>query len=100
MDTALIREKVRFSPDGPVKVAIADTDGRRCLLFCLEQGQSTGLSRAEGTVALLVVEGEGFFMGDNDAEEGVVTGRLALYDSEETYGMKATGRFVVLAVLS
>jgi len=100
VDIALIREKARFSPDGPVKVALADTDGRRCLLFCLEQGQSTGLSRVEGTVALLVVEGEGFFMGDNDGAAEVGTGQLAVYDSEEAYGMKAAGRFVVLAVLS
>jgi quercetin dioxygenase-like cupin family protein len=101
MDISVIREKTRFSPEAPVQEVIYDAHGKRCILFCLEPGQSAGLSPSSGAVSLFVIDGEGSFVGE-DEEQSVGKGVLALCDKEETdtTSLRATSRFVVLVVIT
>jgi quercetin dioxygenase-like cupin family protein len=101
MDISVIRERIRFSPEAPVQEVIYDADGKRCLLFCLEPNQSIGFSQSSGTVALFVIEGEGFFIGE-DEEKSVGKGFLAVCDQEETdkTSLRAKSHFVVLVVIT
>jgi quercetin dioxygenase-like cupin family protein len=100
VDISVIRERIRFSPEAPVQEVIYDADGKRCLLFCLEPDQSIGFSQSSGTVALFVIEGEGFFIGEG-GENGVEKGFMAVCRQDDTHkhSLKAKSRFVVLVVI-
>jgi len=101
MNISTIRKKTRFSPEAPVQEIIYDAEGKRCILFCLEPGQSTGLSPSSGAVSLFVIDGEGSFVGE-DEEKSVGKGIMALCDREEIdkTSLRAKSRFVVLVVVT
>ncbi len=100
MDITALREKIRFSSDAPVQEIFHNTDGKRCILFCLEPDQSMGFSQSSGTISLFVVEGEGIFIGE-DGAESVEQGFLAVCRQDDTHKhtLKAKSRFAVLVVI-
>ncbi|MCP3677512.1 MAG: hypothetical protein GY721_07985 [Deltaproteobacteria bacterium] len=101
MDISIIREKTRFSPEAPIQEVIYNAHGKRCVLFCLEPGQSAGLSPSRGAISLFVIDGEGSFVGE-DEEKSVGKGVMAVYGQEETgkTSLRAKSRFVVLVVIT
>jgi hypothetical protein len=65
MDTADLTEFVRFSPEGPTRQTIFETDHLWCQIICLDRNQSLGPlgdPRADGV--LTVIAGEAVIIVD------------------------------------
>ncbi len=98
MDIKSLKDKISFSPEGPVKIPLYDHAGKKSAVLCMEPGQSIGPQKGLET-ALLVIDGEGSFTANGENREAG-KGVLIVYAPNEEYGIAAKTRLVVLTVTS
>ncbi|MBI5683112.1 MAG: hypothetical protein HZC45_08125 [Deltaproteobacteria bacterium] len=98
MDITLIKDRIKFSKDGPHKEVISDIAKAKTVLICLEIGQSAE-DTTKSEVSLFVLEGKGSFI-INGKEEKVEKGGLLVLNGNEAYNMKADSRMVILAIIT
>ena len=54
----------------------------------------------DGELSILVLDGEGFFLGENDAEIPAKTGDLLISQISEPHGVRATTRMRILVTIT
>ena len=92
-------EAARFAPDRPVSQMLLDSPDARLVVFGLEPGQEVPPHTSTSTVLMQALQGEGSFTV-GAAEFPAAPGCLAVCRPNETHGMKAKSRMVVLAVIA
>lgn len=88
-------EAVAASPTRPATSVISDTPDARLVVFRIAPGQAVAPHRNASTVILTVLAGSGIVSG-GDAERGVSTGDVVVYEPNEMHGMRAEGQELVL----
>ena len=98
MDITFIKDRIKFSKDGPHKEVISDIAKAKTVLICLEIGQSAE-DTTKSEVSLFVLEGKGSFIV-NGKEEKVVKGSISVINGSESYSIKSDTQMVVISVIS
>ncbi|MGD9937707.1 MAG: hypothetical protein AB7S61_09575 [Methanoregulaceae archaeon] len=90
-----LMDAARFSPDGPVKIDIAQTAGSNIVLVCLERGQVIPTHPEPYAVVFVVLEGEGVIKS-GPHEHPVTPLHLVAVGKDEDRGIRCTQRMVLL----
>ena len=96
-----LQETAKFSPDKLHRELLFDSPNMRVLNFNLEAGQLLPVHshEADSEVAILLLEGEGAFIG-GPKEVPAKTGVLVIMPVCEPHGFKATTRARLLVVIA
>lgn len=54
----------------------------------------------DGSLSILVLEGEGAFLGENDAETAAVQGDLLISEIREPHGVRASSKMRILVTIA
>jgi len=81
-----------FNPLGMKAIILHDSEYFKILNFNLKAGALFPVHShdLDGQVSILVIEGEGFFLGDKEATLPAGTGDMLVSDIREPHGVKAT----------
>jgi quercetin dioxygenase-like cupin family protein len=95
------RAAVAASPTRPASAILLDQPDVRLVVFRIAPGQEVPPHRNASTVLLTVLEGEGVLSGADGEERVCRAGDAVAYAPNETHGMRATGReLLLLAVIT
>lgn len=96
-----LADTAKFSPDKPYRQLLYDSPNLRVLVFNFEPGQELPVHshNADSEVSLLILEGEGIFLGGPE-EITVKAGNLEIMPVTEPHGFKATSRARLLVFIS
>lgn len=86
-------DKMReFNPLGMKNFVVHESEFFKIINFNLQAGVLFPVHShdIEGQLSILVIEGEGAFLGDNDASIPARTGDMLISDIREPHGVKAT----------
>ena len=88
LDLADSRE---FSPLGMKSIVLHDSEHFKILNFNLKAGHVFPIHShdLDGQLSILVIEGEGAFLGDNEAVIPAKTGDMLISDIREPHGVRA-----------
>ena len=102
MKTTNILEKGPFSPKAFGKLLVHDSPYFRILNFNFEPGQELPVHNhdVEGQLSILVLEGEGEFLGGEGAALPAKTGDMLIADIAEPHGIRATTRMRVVVTIA
>ncbi len=91
-----------FSPLGMKSIILHDSEHFKILNFNLIAGALFPVHShdLDGQVSILVIEGEGAFLGDDDAVIPAVTGDLLVCDIREPHGVKATTDMRIMVTIA
>ncbi len=80
-----------FNPLGMKSFVVHESEFFKIINFNLQAGVLFPVHShdIEGQLSILVIEGEGFFLGDNDASIPARTGDMLVSDIREPHGVKA-----------
>lgn len=80
-----------FSPMGMKSIVLHDSEHFKILNFNLTAGTLFPVHShdLDGQLSILVIEGEGEFLGDNEATIPAKTGDMLISDIREPHGVKA-----------
>ncbi|NOX80222.1 MAG: cupin domain-containing protein [Deltaproteobacteria bacterium] len=80
-----------FNPLGMKSFVVHESEFFKIINFNLQAGVLFPVHShdIEGQLSILVIEGEGFFLGDNDASMPARTGDMLVSDIREPHGVKA-----------
>jgi len=95
-----LQEAARFSADKPCRDLIFDSPNMRVLAFNFEPGQELPVHshQADSEVGMLILEGEGFFTGAQEAPARA--GDLQILPVGEPHGLKAKTRVRLLVFIA
>jgi quercetin dioxygenase-like cupin family protein len=81
-----------FNPLGMKSVLLHDSEHFKILNFNLKAGALFPVHShdLDGQLSILVIEGEGAFLGDNEATIPAKTGDMLIADIREPHGVKAS----------
>ncbi|MCL2790659.1 MAG: cupin domain-containing protein [Desulfobulbus sp.] len=81
-----------YSPLGMKAIVLHDSEHFKILNFNLKAGALFPVHShdLDGQVSILVIEGEGLFLADNEATMPAGTGDMLISDIREPHGVKAT----------
>ncbi|NIA04500.1 MAG: cupin [Proteobacteria bacterium] len=85
-------DKMReFNPLGMKNFVVHESEFFKIINFNLQAGVLFPVHShdIEGQLSILVIEGEGFFLGDNDVSIPARTGDMLVSDIREPHGVKA-----------
>lgn len=85
-------DKMReFNPLGMKNFVVHESEFFKIINFNLQAGVLFPVHShdIEGQLSILVIEGEGFFLGDNDTSIPARTGDMLVSDIREPHGVKA-----------
>ena len=94
-----LKKYIEFSKERFVSKLVHDSAKARVALFSLEKGQELAPHTSTSEVLFQVLEGEGKVIIGSE-EISVKAGQMVFCPSEAPHGLKAKGRFVVLAVIA
>lgn len=102
MKTINLFEQGVFKDKGFGKLLIHDSPYFRILNFNFEPGQELPVHNhdVEGQLSILVVEGEGEFLGADNAAIPAKTGDVLIADIAEPHGIRATTRMRVVVTIA
>lgn len=102
MKTLNLFEQGVFKDKGFGKLLIHDSPYFRILNFNFEPGQELPVHNhdVEGQLSILVVEGEGEFLGADNAAIPAKTGDVLIADIAEPHGIRATTRMRVVVTIA
>lgn len=92
-----LMDAARFSPDGPVKIDVAQIAGSNILLVCLEQEQVIPPHPEPYTVVFVVLEGERVITA-GAVEHKVMPLHIVPVAKDEDRGIRCTQRMVLLGI--
>ncbi len=80
-----------FSPMGMKSIVLHDSEHFKILNFNLKKGHVFPIHShdLDGQLSILVIEGEGAFLGDNEAIIPAKTGDMLISDIKEPHGVRA-----------
>jgi len=80
-----------FSPLGMKSIVLHDSEHFKILNFNLKAGHVFPIHShdLDGQLSILVIEGEGAFLGDNEAVIPAATGDILISDIREPHGVRA-----------
>ncbi len=80
-----------FSPMGMKSIVLHDSEHFKILNFNLKKGHVFPIHShdLDGQLSILVIEGEGAFLGDNEAIIPAKTGDMLISDIREPHGVRA-----------
>jgi len=101
MELYNLKDRARFQERGPYNDLIHDMYTFRMIVFNFEPGQELPVHHhpADSEVALLVLEGEGFFTGGKE-DLPARPGSLLICKVEEPHGIRANTRMRVLVTIA
>lgn len=81
-----------FNPLGMKAIVLHDSEHFKILNFNLKAGALFPIHShdLDGQLSILVIEGEGLFLADNEATLPANTGDMLISDIREPHGVKAT----------
>jgi len=81
-----------FNPLGMKSIVLHDSEHFKILNFNLKAGSLFPVHShdLDGQLSILVIEGEGAFLADNNASMPAKTGDMLISDIREPHGVKAT----------
>lgn len=94
-----LKKYIEFNKERFVSKLVHDSAKARVALFSLEKGQELAPHTSSSEVLFHVLEGEGKVIIGSE-EISVKAGQMVFCPSEAPHGLKAEGRFVVLAVIA
>ncbi|EPR37480.1 Cupin 2 conserved barrel domain protein [Desulfovibrio sp. X2] len=102
MKTINIFEQGTFKPQGFGKLLVHDSPYFRILNFNFEPGQELPVHNhdVEGQLSILVVEGEGEFLGKDGAAIPAKAGDVLIADIAEPHGIRAATRMRVMVTIA
>ncbi|EPR30513.1 Cupin 2 conserved barrel domain protein [Alkalidesulfovibrio alkalitolerans DSM 16529] len=102
MKTINLFEQGVFKDKGFGKLLVHDSPYFRILNFNFEPGQELPVHNhdVEGQLSILVVEGEGEFLGADNAAIPAKTGDVLIADIAEPHGIRATTRMRVVVTIA
>ena len=89
------RTAIAANASRPATATIYDSDDVRMVVFRLSPGQSVPPHRSKSTVTLTVLNGAGFFSGENE-EIPCSAGDVVVYEPDEMHGMRADSEELLL----
>lgn len=92
-------ESAEFSTERPVSKLLYDSDAMRVVVFGLLPGQEIPPHTAPSRVLLHLVQGRGAFL-TGAGERAARAGDFVVTEPEESHGLKAAEKTVLLAVIS
>ncbi len=94
-----VKKHIEYSDKKYVSKLLYDSEDIRLVLFCLEAGQGVPAHTSDSRVVMTVIEGEGsFIVGDKTPE--VRPGYIAVCEPNESHGMNAKAKMVILAAIA
>jgi quercetin dioxygenase-like cupin family protein len=95
-----LQEKIQFDPNKPHRELLYDSPNLRVLTFNFEPGQELPVHchEADADVALMILEGEGEFLGAY--EMPARAGMVQIMPVTEAHGLKAATRLRLLVFIS
>ena len=96
-----LQAAAKFSSDKPYRELIYDSPNLRVLVFNFEAGQELPVHshQADSDVAMLILEGEGEFTGDQ-LETPAKAGDLQIISVAQPHGLKAKTRVRLLVFIA
>lgn len=94
-----VKKHVEFSDKKYVSKLLYDSEDIRLVLFCLNAGQEVPAHTSDSRVVMTVVEGEGSFIV-GDKTPAVKPGYIAVCEPNESHGMSAKTKMLVLAAIA
>ena len=95
LDPRAAAHAAHAAPGRPATAVLHDAPDARLVVFRLAPGQAVPPHRSASTVTLAVLEGAGVLSG-GDGERACATGDVVVYAPDETHGMRATDRELLL----
>jgi quercetin dioxygenase-like cupin family protein len=98
---ALFKEG-RFNDKGLGKLLVHDSPYFRIINFNLKAGQTMPVHNhdVEGQLSVTILEGNGFFLGADDAELPAAAGDILIADIAEPHGFRAETDMRVLVTIA
>ena len=102
MKTADLKETRVFEEKAMKKFLIHDSPWFRIINFNLPAGQTFPLHShdLDGQLSIQVVEGEGLFLGDENAEIPAAQGEILICDIREPHGVRAMTDMRILVTIA
>ena len=87
-----LKETREFNPLGMKSILLHDSEHFKIINFNLQAGALFPVHShdLDGQLSILVIEGEGQFLADNDEAMEAKTGDMLISDIREPHGVKAT----------
>ena len=85
-------EHVRYRESEPGKVVLSETDHARTTLWCLKPGQRIAPHSHGGDHIWMILEGEGLFLADGQADRPVGPGVILIAPAQQSHGIDNNGR--------
>jgi len=91
MKTIDLAESREFNPLGMKSIVLHDSEHFKILNFNIKGGHIFPIHShdLDGQLSILVIEGEGAFLGDNDVTLPAKTGDMLVSDIREPHGVRA-----------
>jgi quercetin dioxygenase-like cupin family protein len=91
MKTIDLAESREFNPLGMKSIVLHDSEHFKILNFNIKGGHIFPIHShdLDGQLSILVIEGEGAFLGDNDVTFPAKTGDMLVSDIREPHGVRA-----------
>lgn len=101
MKTIQLPELAQFSRTTPLRKVLHDSPHLRIISLNFEPGQEMPVHghHADGDVAILVLDGEGFFMGE-DIDVPIQAGTLQIMPVSDPHGIRARTRLRLLIIIA
>ncbi|MDH4321156.1 MAG: cupin domain-containing protein [Desulfobulbaceae bacterium] len=102
MKTVALADCREFSDKGMTRVIVHDSAYFKCINFNLKAGQVFPVHshKLEGELSIVVIEGEGEFLGDNDTAFAAKTGDILISEIAEPHGVRATTDMRILVTIA
>ncbi len=102
MKVSNLNETRVFDEKAMKKFLIHDSAWFRIINFNLSAGRTFPVHshELEGQLSIQVIEGEGFFLGDEEAEIPASQGQILVCDIEEPHGVRATTDMRILVTIA
>ena len=102
MKTIALAECREFSDKSFTRFVIHDSAYFKCLNFNLKAGQvfPVHAHKLEGELSIVVIEGEGEFLGDNDSAFAAKTGDILISEIAEPHGVRAITDMRILVTIA
>lgn len=92
-------KEAQFSADRPISKLLYDSDAMRVVVFGLLPGQEITPHTAPSRVLMHLLQGRGVFL-TGKGEEPAYPGAFVVTEPNESHGLKAAERTVMLAVIA
>lgn len=86
------REKIAYSSEGAVKVALSETGHSRLTLWCLLSGQGIVPHVHAGDHIWTFLEGEGNYLCEGQEPRSIGPGTVLVAQAGESHGVENTGK--------